>query len=122
MTPNEYQQAALRTANTDYCGIMARLESEGEPLLRLLNGALGIAGEGGEVSDIVKKHIFQGHELDTEHIAKELGDIAWYLSVAADAIGYPLEAVLQMNVEKLRARYPNGFDEARSIHRTEGDI
>lgn len=56
------------------------------------------------------------------HIAKELGDVAWYLAVTAHAIGYDLETVLQMNVDKLRNRYPNGFEKERSLHRQEGDV
>ena len=72
--------------------------------------------------DMVKKYRFQGHELDKAHLAKELGDVAWYIAVAAHAIGYDLETVLQMNVDKLRNRYPNGFEKERSLHRQEGDV
>lgn len=110
MTGNAYQKAALRTAN-DLCR---------EKLLT--NGALGLNGEAGEVADIVKKHLFQGHKLDPTHIAKELGDIAWYLAITAHAIGYELDDILQMNVDKLLSRYPDGFDPERSIHRQKGDV
>lgn len=75
-----------------------------------------------ECVDMVKKYRFQGHELDKAHLAKELGDVAWYLAVTAHAIGYDLETVLQMNVDKLRNRYPNGFEKERSLHRQEGDV
>ena len=112
MTINEYQTAALRTAQTDKF-----LASD-----LLLNSALGLCGESGEVADIVKKFRFQGHDLDFEHIAKELGDISWYLAVGAYSIGYDLETILQMNVDKLKARYPNGFSTDRSLHRAENDI
>ena len=71
---------------------------------------------------MVKKHLFQGHELDTEHMAKELGDVAWYIAVSAHAIGYDLETILQMNVDKLRKRYPDGFETDKSLHRQEGDV
>lgn len=112
MTINEYQKEAMRTASgIDY-------ENNG----MLINAALGLCGEGGEVADIVKKATFQGHKLDKEHIAKELGDVAWYLAVGAQAIGYDLETVFQMNVDKLRARYPDGFSANKSLHRKEGDI
>lgn len=112
MTPNEYQREAMRTdAGTDYPTM--------EPIV---NAALGIAGEGGEVADIIKKHIFQGHELDREHVAKELGDVLWYIALGAHSIGYSLEQIMEMNVEKLRNRYPDGFESDRSIHRVEGDI
>lgn len=112
MTINEYQKEAMRTAQAD------SLNNEE----RLLNGVMGLNGEAGEAIDIVKKHIFQGHDLDIEHVAKELGDIAWYLATSADAIGYDLETILQMNVDKLRARYPEGFDPDKSQHRTAGDV
>lgn len=112
MTINEYQIEAMRTAsgmNYEHNGM-------------LINAALGLCGEGGEVADIVKKATFQSHELNVEHVAKELGDVAWYLAVGARAIGYDLETILQMNVDKLRARYPDGFDAEKSQHRQAGDI
>ena len=112
MTINEYQTAALRTAQTDK--LTARE--------LLLNSALGLCGESGEVADLLKKYHFQGHDLDLEHIAKELGDIAWYLAVGAYSIGYDLEKILQMNVDKLKARYPDGFSADRSLHRAENDV
>lgn len=112
MTINEYQKEALRTAQTDKLN----------PEERLLNGVMGLNGEAGEAIDIVKKHIFQGHDLDKSHVAKELGDIAWYLATSADAIGYDLETILRMNVEKLRDRYPEGFDPEKSQHRKTEDI
>lgn len=111
MTPNDYQQAALRTAPGDL-----------PPERLLLNGLMGLNGEAGEAIDILKKHLFQGHELDTEHMAKELGDVAWYLAVSANAIGYDLETIMQMNVDKLKARYPDGFDAEHSLHRNQDDI
>ena len=112
MTINEYQTAALRTAQTDK--LTARE--------LLLNSALGLCGESGEVADLLKKYHFQGHNLDIDHVAKELGDIAWYLAVGAYSIGYDLEKILQMNVDKLKARYPNGFSTDRSLHRAENDV
>ena len=112
MTINEYQTAALRTAQTDKFSARELL----------LNSALGLCGESGEVADLVKKHRFQGHDLDLDHVAKELGDISWYLAVGAYAIGYDLETILQMNVDKLKARYPNGFSTDRSLHRDKNDI
>lgn len=110
MQINEYQHEALRTAN----GI------EGKNLL--VNGVMGLCGESGECLDLMKKHLFQGHELDSEHMAKEFGDVAWYLAVSAYALGYDLESVLQMNIDKLRKRYPEGFSSDRSQHREEGDV
>lgn len=103
MTANEYQKAALRTA-TQKCRDLG-------------NCGLGLTGESGEVADMIKKHLFQGHNLDKRHLANELGDIAWYIAVAAEVIGYDLDTIFQMNIDKLRIRYPTGFDPERSIHR-----
>lgn len=111
MTINEYQKAAYRTAN------QSLTDSQ-----QLQNGLMGLNGESGECIDILKKHLFQGHDLDKYHIAKELGDVAWYLAVSAQALGFDLETILQMNVEKLKARYPHGFDAGHSQHRSSGDI
>ena len=112
MTINEYQTAALRTAQTDK--LTARE--------LLLNSALGLCGESGEVADLIKKSRFQGHNLDLDHVAKELGDIAWYLAVGTYAIGLDLESIFRMNIEKLKARYPDGFSTDRSLHRAENDV
>ena len=112
MTINEYQTSALRTAQTD------KLTANE----LLLNAALGLCGESGEVADLVKKHRFQGHDIDLDHIAKELGDVAWYLAVGAYAIGLDLESIFRMNKEKLEARYPNGFSTDRSLHRAKNDV
>jgi len=90
-----------------------------DPKEKLTLAALGLTGESGEVADHVKKALFQGHEIDPDHIAKELGDILWYIALACDAVGYSLDEVMQLNVEKLRKRYPNGFDVERSIHRAQ---
>ena len=106
ITANDYQRAALRTANGTNC-------------VNLTNAALGMAGEAGEVADLVKKHSFQGHDLDVNHVAEELGDVLWYVAVGAEAIGLSLGEVAQRNIEKLKRRYPDGFDKARSIHREE---
>lgn len=108
MTVNEYQKLAMRTA-TSKCK-------------NLSNVGLGISGEAGEVADIIKKHLHQGHELDRKRIAKELGDVAWYIALGCETIGYSLESVLQMNIDKLKIRYPDGFDYEHSIHRKMEDI
>lgn len=115
MSINEYQNKAMRTAskiNEDMAGGLGLV----------VQGVLGLCGEAGECADLVKKCVFQGKVLDKEHLAKELGDVAWYLAVAAQAIGYDLETVMQMNIAKLEARYPNGFEVQKSEHRAEGDV
>lgn len=112
MTINEYQKLALRTEKG----------SKNENYSRLVNGLMGLCSESGEALDELKKHLFQGHWLDKTHIAKELGDVAWYLAVAADALGFDLETIFKMNIDKLKARYPNGFEAEKSINRKEGDV
>lgn len=109
MTGKEYQRACMRTANgMDY-----------QHYDRLVNGVLGLNGEAGEVTDLVKKFLFQGHDLDKERIEEETGDCLWYCALIADAIGSDLDVIMEKNVAKLWQRYPEGFDAERSIHREE---
>lgn len=77
---------------------------------------LGLAGEVGELTDLFKKHLFHGHTLDREKAILELGDVLWYATELAHALESDLETVLEKNVEKLRARYPDGFSVERSHH------
>ena len=112
LTANDYQRAAMRTASG-----MDRESYNGRGLL--LNAVMGLNGEAGEVIDHVKKVCFQGHEIDRQHLIEELGDVAWYLAVCCEAIDTTLEEVLQNNIDKLKARYPDGFDKSRSINREE---
>lgn len=106
ITANDYQRAAMRTAGDDE-------ESY------LLNGVMGLCGESGEVIDLVKKHLHQGHELDRVKVVEELGDVLWYCALIAEAVGATLSDVMTRNIDKLKERYPDGFDKARSIHREE---
>jgi NTP pyrophosphatase (non-canonical NTP hydrolase) len=89
------------------------------PLVDLATLGLGVAGEAGEVADCIKKHIGHGHKLDTDKIAKELGDTLWYIATIADWIGLPLSTVMNMNLEKLKKRYANGFSTEASIARVD---
>jgi NTP pyrophosphatase (non-canonical NTP hydrolase) len=95
MTFDEYQTAAARTSG----------ESSD-----LINGALGIAGEAGEVIELVKKHKYHGRDLDIDALAKELGDLLWYVAETASQAGVKLSDVAAQNVAKLKARHPDGFD------------
>ena len=106
MEINEYQELALTTMNREL----------GERDV-LINSVMGLCGESGEVIDIVKKHISHGHVLNRDRLIEELGDVAWYLAECAYAIGVPLEEILTRNIEKLKARYPEGFSKERSINR-----
>lgn len=110
MTGNEYQKLAMATLNPS-------LEKKDI----LINSVMGLCGEAGEAIDIVKKWLAQGHELKKEQLLKELGDIAWYLAEAATALETPLEDILQANIEKLKKRYPTGFDVQRSLLREEAE-
>ena len=103
---NEYQRLASRTDNPD--------TTQDE---RQLNAVLGLNGEAGEIADLYKKSLFQGHKLDITEIVKELGDVLWYIAQMATALNVPLERIAEINIEKLKIRYPNGFSVEESIHR-----
>ena len=111
MNVNEYQELAMATLNPE-------LNKKDV----LINSVMGLCGESGEAIDIVKKWLAQGHELDKERLTKELGDIAWYLAEAATALDLPLEQILQANIDKLKKRYPDGFEVKRSLLRLKGDL
>ena len=94
-----------------------------DSLLNVIYAAMGMCGEAGEASELVKKYAYHGHTIDTEHLARELGDVLWYVSYMAHLFGYPLGKIMAMNQEKLAKRYPDGkFDADRSRNREEGDI
>lgn len=103
---DKYQRAASRTANKE-------LTRE----LTLATFALGLAGEAGEVADLIKKHLGHGHWLNKDEIRKELGDVLWYLATVAEACGLSLEEVAAANIVKLQARYPTGFSSEASKNR-----
>ena len=103
---DNYQELARMTAN-----------NKGEVKDRLPNWALGLAGEAGEVADIIKKHTYHGHELDVEEIRDELGDVLWYMANLAYDLDLWFSEVPERNIEKLKARYPEGFSKERSINR-----
>lgn len=108
---NEYQEQARRTSNTD--------GPEEASYDKLINGVMGLCGEAGECIDIVKKMMFQQHELDRDRLIEELGDVLWYCAELASGIGVTLGGVAARNIRKLKKRYPNGFDAERSRVRDE---
>lgn len=124
MTGNEYQQLAMRTNDgLNRLRLEDAIANQGDiSVPQLLNGVLGLTGEAGEVSDLIKKGIFHEKGIDLEHLKKELGDCAWYLAMICDACGFTLDDVMQTNIDKLKARYPEGFDTYRANNRAEGDI
>jgi NTP pyrophosphatase (non-canonical NTP hydrolase) len=111
---------------TDFFARLAELQSEGFSSERLLTASVGMCAETGEFTEIVKKIVFQGKPVNQEnlfHLKRELGDIMWYVAQACMGLDISLEEVIQMNFEKLSARYPEGaFSIERSENRKEGDL
>lgn len=107
MTLNEYQGFAQRTSNCISGGA------------KIQNGCLGLAGEVGEVCDILKKYLYQGHPFDRRHMIEELGDVQWYVAELAAGLGITLSQLASSNIKKLRERYPEGFQKERSLNRNE---
>lgn len=83
----------------------------------LTNAVLGLTGEAGECADLLKKHLYHGHDYDSIEMVKELGDVLWYIALAAYSMGYTLDEVMEKNLSKLYARYPDGFTTERSLNR-----
>ncbi len=104
MTPKQYHDEVRRTSPGDN---------------DLVLGALGLAGEAGEVGDAIKKHRYHGHELDREHLVKELGDVLWYLTYLCNALDATLSEVMDANAAKLRKRYPTGWSSVDSKARVD---
>ena len=116
--------------STDLAALLARitaLDVEGDAdIPRLLTAALGLTAEAGEFTEVVKKIILQGkpyNEDNVFHMKRELGDICWYLAQACMALDTTFDEIIEMNVDKLKARYPGGeFDVHKSENRNEGDL
>ena len=111
MQANDYQKEAMKLLNP-------KLNNKDV----LINGVMGLCGESGEVIDIVKKWLAQGHQLDKERMKSELGDVAWYLAETATALDVPLEQIFQANLDKLHKRYPQGFSTEDSVNRASDDL
>lgn len=110
MTGNEYQKLASRTINKT-SNIMDVL----------YHGVFGLTSEAGEVAGIFQKK-YQGHKIENEHLKKELGDCMWMIAEICTACDYDLDEIMQLNIDKLIERYPDGFDSDKSLHRKKGDI
>ena len=109
----------------DFSDALDIIEEQGVAPERILTAALGICAEGGEFTEVIKKCVFQGKPMDEQaqyHLKRELGDIMWYISQACIALDTSIEEIIYMNIEKLEARYPDGFEAFRSENRKEGDI
>ena len=124
MTGNEYASLAMRTNDGKSINrLLDKLHNE-KPIAnaQLLNACLGLSGEVGEFNDIVKKYIFHETDVDILHLEKELGDIMWYIALACDSLGLSLTGVMELNIDKLKTRYPEGFDTNKSKNRAKDDI
>ena len=106
LSANDYQRMAMRTNDKT----MSEFDM-------LRNAVYGLNGEAGEIIDLLKKYEFQGHDLDREELIEECGDVLWYCALFATALSEDLQAIMERNIEKLKDRYPEGFDKARSINR-----
>ena len=102
------------------------LVANGADIPHLLTAALGLAAESGEFTEVVKKIILQGKPYNEEnvfHMKRELGDVCWYIAQACMALDTTFDEIIEMNVDKLKARYPGGeFDVHKSENRREGDL
>lgn len=128
MTGNEYQKLAMRTNDGEASKRLGTLLDAWVDCIDIpdfggmVNGCFGLAGESGEVLYIVKKWIFHEKGLDRDHLKKELGDVMWYVAMICESAGFTLDEIMKMNIDKLKSRYPEGFDTQRANHRQEGDI
>ena len=125
----EFVKETTSAPSLDYPTLSARLselEAEGANVTQLLTAALGLTAEAGEFTEVVKKIFLQGKPYTEEnvfHMKRELGDICWYLAQACMALDVNFREIMEMNYEKLSARYPEGaFDVYRSENRVEGDL
>ena len=111
MNANEYQRLAGRTLIDSPDAVYTDDE------IMLVWNAMGLAGEAGEVVDTLKKAVFHRHPLNTDEVVKELGDVLWYVAALCSKLGVPLETVMERNIDKLKKRYPDGWDNQRSLNR-----
>jgi NTP pyrophosphatase (non-canonical NTP hydrolase) len=102
---NDYQKKASRTLSG---GVEERSKS---------NLCMGLAGEAGEVIDLMKKHLYHGHDLRLDEVQEELGDVLWYVAGLCEVLGLEMSKVAESNILKLQSRYPEGFSEERSVNR-----
>lgn len=135
MNANKYQKLAMRTndgkASDRLIGKMQEYDmkfssehsdNDCVDIGGIFNACLGLSGEVGEFNDMIKKWVFHEKELDMEHAKKEAGDILWYVVMLCESFGWNMDEIMQMNVDKLKARYPEGFDVERANNRAEGDV
>jgi NTP pyrophosphatase (non-canonical NTP hydrolase) len=120
MNAYEYLANVLKTESKPTKEMIERLVDNDARPMRLLHSALGICTEAGEFTDVIKKHIYYGQGLDRVNLIEELGDIMWYIAVAADTLDVSLEEVMLRNNKKLASRYKHGFSENDAVNRDLG--
>lgn len=120
MSFDHYQMAAMRT-KPNFKSRRVLSTTQQEQITQLNNAALGLTGEAGEFADLLKKIQYQEAPFEQEKLIKELGDILWYITLAADALHISLEEIAQTNIQKLLKRYPDGFSGERSNNRKKED-
>ncbi len=129
MNGKEYQELAMRTNDGNATKRLLNLtlsdttdDGIGEDTGTVLNACLGLSGEVGEFNDMIKKWIFHEKELDIEHLKKECGDILWYIAMMCHSLNWNMDEIMQMNIDKLKARYPEGFDVVKANNRENDDV
>lgn len=124
MTPNEYQNLAMRTndGEANYRLRKAQVDNIEYDVGGIFNACLGLSGEVGEFNDMIKKWVFHEKELDVGHLKKECGDILWYVAMMCQSFNWNMEEIMQMNIDKLKSRYPEGFDTYLANHREKQDV
>lgn len=126
MSGNEYQKLAMRTndgkSTERLSGAAAYSERTTVDMGGIFNACLGLSGEVGELNDMIKKCVFHEKPIDIEHAKKELGDVLWYVAMMCESFGWDLDEIMQMNIDKLKARYPEGFDIVKANNRENGDV
>ena len=124
MQGKEYVKLAMRTNdgnNTQRLTNAVNVDGN-KDIGGVFNACLGLSGEVGELNDMIKKWIFHEKPFDEVHAKKELGDVLWYVAMMCHSFGWDLNEILQMNIDKLKARYPQGFDVELANNRKEGDV
>lgn len=114
MTPNKYQELALKTEKTPYFTYGTHEQS------RLVHALFGMSSESGEIADALKKFFIYGKPLDNTNVIEECGDLLWYISLALDAVGATMEEAMEKNIAKLKARYGDKFTQEKALNRDLG--
>lgn len=112
---DRYPDEVQRSESMDFDQITERLQEV--PVIRGLHAAMGVATEAGELVDAFKKYVFYGKEWDEKNLKEEAGDLMWYIQTLCNAMGWNLEDIMTMNIEKLKIRYPEQFSSEFAINR-----